>query len=111
MLNLPPKKSEDTMCSSRCPKPTCTKRHRARLSSRCRSGKHRAKRVGLGKRSCASRPGNGVSGNWNLGTDSSAKLPSLAVVQSAARKAKVTAARVLARAGDVQMSWGRSCVA
>ena len=111
MLNLPPKKSEDKMCSSRCPKPTCTKWHRARLSSRCRSGKHRAKRVGLGKRSCVSRPGNGVSGNWNLGANSSAKLPSLAIVQSAARKAKVTAARVPARAGDVHMSWGRSCVA
>lgn len=92
MLNLPPKKSEDEMCSSRCPKPLCTKQHRARLSSRCHSGKHAAKRVGLGKRSCASCPGNGVSGNWNLGTDNSAKLPSLAVVQSAARKAKVTAA-------------------
>ncbi|KAI4539133.1 hypothetical protein MG293_010525 [Ovis ammon polii] len=88
MLNLPPKKSEDKMCSSHCPKPICTKQHRARLSSRCHSGKHTAKRVGLGKRSCASCPGNGVSGNWNLGTDSSAKLPSLAVVQSAAGKAK-----------------------
>lgn len=31
MLNLPPKKSEDRMCSSRCPKPICTKQHRARL--------------------------------------------------------------------------------
>lgn len=111
MLNLPPKKSEDKTCSSRCPKPTCTKRHRARLSSRRHSGKHRAKRAGLGKRSRASHPGNGVSGNWNLGTDSSAKLPSLAVVRSAARKAKVTAARVPACAGDVQISWGRSCVA
>ena len=78
---------------------------------RCHSGKHAAKRAGLGKRSCASCPGNGVSGDWNLGTDSLAKLPLLAVAQSAARKAKVTAAGVLACAGDVQMSWGHSRVA
>lgn len=93
MLPLPTKKSEDKMCSH-CPKLTCTKQHRARSSSRCHSSKRWSQTRWLWQCSCVSCPGNGVHRNWELGIDSSAKLPSPAVIQSAAGKGKVTTARV-----------------
>lgn len=106
MLNLPPKKSEDKMCSSHCPKPICTKQHRAHLSSRCHSGKHWSQTCWLWQRSLASCPGSRVDRSWNLGIE--ARLPSPAVIQSAARKAKVTTPECLAGTGDGPASWGRA---